>query len=107
MTFRPKITLTFSLIERQAVAWREQACQSEADRPRTLSQEHSACPPLMPRTAPQFGDGAQGRRSRAGAREEEEGGGDEEDEEEEEDDNNYASFTINQTEKLCSCFRKK
>lgn len=41
MTFS-KITLTFSLIERQALAWQEQACQSVADRPHTLSQGHSA-----------------------------------------------------------------
>lgn len=95
MTFRPKITLTFSLIEQQAVAWREQACQSEADRPHTLSQEHSACPPLMLRTALQFGDGAQGRWSHAGAK----GGGGEE-----EEDNNHALVPINQTGKLCTDF---
>lgn len=61
MTF-PKITLTFSLIKQQALAWWEQACQSEADRPHTLSQGHSASLELMLRLGMKFRDGAKGQR---------------------------------------------
>ena len=61
MTF-PKITLTFSLIKQQALAWGEQACQSEADRPHTLSQGHSASLELMLRLGMEFRDGARGQR---------------------------------------------